>query len=213
MDGSAMRARLGWLAVGVLLCAGGVTMAAPAAGAVVASAVPTQGAPTTTLAPVAVAPATTPVDDTSAGDVRIGDPEADRTIRRIVLALFGLAGLLLLVTIVFWRVTRPVPVPLRRLATMGSRSWRKAGDLKRGELLGPAPVRAEVAPAVVPVPEPVAVAAAGSNGDGQVDDGAPVEVADDVPVGVVDEVPVEVIDGAAAAEEPSAPSASLLADG
>src|SRR5262245_18806182 len=117
MDGSAMRARLGWLAVGVVLCAGGVTMVAPAAGAAGESAVPSQQVPATTLTPTTVAPTTiaptTTVDDTSASDVRIGDPEADRTIRRIVLALFGLAAFLLLVTIVFWRVTRPVPIPLR----------------------------------------------------------------------------------------------------
>jgi hypothetical protein len=235
MDGSAVRARLGWLAVGVVLCAGGVIMAAPAASAAIAPAVRTQQAPTTTLAPSAVAPATTTADDTSAGEVRVGDPEADRTIRRIVLALVGLAGFLLLVTIVFWRVTRPVPIPLRRLATMGSRSWRRGSELKRDELLGPAPVRAgaargvevvpaaAVAPVVVAAPElePGAVVAASDDGRPQAEDGAPVEVAEEVSVDVPDEVPIEVVDGApveavddaASAGEPSETSASLLADG
>jgi hypothetical protein len=229
MDGSGMRARVGSLAVAVVLCVGAATAAAPAASGAVPQSVPgqvptTSQVPTTTLAPAGAAPVTTTAEDPSASGVRIGDPEADRTIRRIVFVLLGLAAFLLLVTIVFWRATRPVAVPLRRLAAMGTRSWRKAGELKRDELLGPAPVRAEVVPGVEvasaivaapaeaapePVePEPVAVAA---------------EPADPEPVAPVvavdgdghdnDAAPVQAVDGAPAAGEPSTPGASLLADG
>jgi hypothetical protein len=218
MIGSGMRARLGSLAVGVVLCLGAL---APSASAVAAHAVPVQQVPTTTLAPSTAAPVTTTADDSSSSGASIGDPEADRTIRRIVLALIGLAALLLLVTIVFWRATRPVPIPLRRLSTMGTRSWRKADELKRAELLGPAPVRAEpapgveVAPVVVAAAEPAeldsvpAAVAATVDGDGQADE-VPAEEGVDV-VEVVEVV--EVVDAAPSAEEPSASSASLLADG
>ena len=55
----------------------------------------------------------------------VGDPTADRRIRRIVLVLCAVAAVVLLVTIMFWRATRPVPKVLEGLQQLGSRSGRR----------------------------------------------------------------------------------------
>ena len=151
MKGCVVKALLGSVAVGAVLSLGaGPAVAAPAgAAALVARVVaPAQGSsPTTAVSVPLAAPTPTVAGEAPAERVVIGDPEADRTIRRIVWTLLGLAGLVLLVTIVFWRATRPVPVPLRRLSTMGTRSWRKADSVARADMLGPLPASAR--PAVV----------------------------------------------------------------
>ena len=55
----------------------------------------------------------------------VGDPVADRRIRRIVIGLCAVALAVLIVTVLFWRATRPVPRALRGLQELGSRSGRR----------------------------------------------------------------------------------------
>jgi hypothetical protein len=79
----------------------------------------------------------------------VGDPVADRRIRRIVIALCALAALVLIVTVLFWRATRPVPRALQGLQALGSRSGRRqAAASAAAEASEPA--APPVAPALVP---------------------------------------------------------------
>jgi hypothetical protein len=88
----------------------------------------------------------TEIDDGST--TVVGDPVADRRIRRIVIGLCAVAALVLIVTVLFWRATRPVPRALRGLQTLGSRSGRRraaAAAASSDEAVSP-----PVAPALVP---------------------------------------------------------------
>lgn len=92
----------------------------PAAGTAAATTVPAPAPPvgTAVLGSPTTAPA--PVSD------QVGDPGADRRIRNIVLALGALALIVLFMTIIFWRKTKPVPAVLDGLRRLGSRSGRRA---------------------------------------------------------------------------------------
>jgi len=100
-------------------------VAAPAASAP-AQAVTTvaPAAPPATAEAPAEAPASTPVTD-DATTSTVGDSAADRRIRRIVLILCGLAVVVLITTVMFWRATQPVPRSLERLRGFGVRSERR----------------------------------------------------------------------------------------
>jgi hypothetical protein len=78
----------------------------------------------------------------------VGDPVADRRIRRIVIALCSLAALVLIVTVLFWRATRPVPRALQGLQALGSRSGRRRAAASAGAVSEPAAPPVE--PALVP---------------------------------------------------------------
>ncbi len=89
--------------------------------------------------------------DADAGDESstvVGDPVADRRIRRIVIALCAVALAVLVVTVLFWRATRPVPRVLRGLQELGSRSGRRRVAAATND--APEPVAAPVSPALVP---------------------------------------------------------------
>ena len=77
----------------------------------------------------------------------VGDPEADRRIRRIVIGLCAVAAAVLIVTVLFWRATRPVPPALRGLQELGSRSGRRRAAASDAV---PQPAAPPVAPALVP---------------------------------------------------------------
>jgi hypothetical protein len=124
-------------------------------------------------------PASGPSSTARAG----ADPASTRTVDRIVVALVGLAALILLVTLWFWRSTKPKPRWLEGLDALGSRRWRRAtpeerarllatvherhGEVREEELIVPPEARPEPAPPPEPViaelpaemepaPEPVA---------------------------------------------------------
>jgi hypothetical protein len=78
----------------------------------------------------------------------VGDPVADRRIRRIVIALCAVAALVLIVTVLFWRATRPVPRALQGLQALGSRSGRRRAAASAAAVSEP--VAPPVAPALVP---------------------------------------------------------------
>ena len=92
-----------------------------------AAALPAQVETTVTTA--VTGPVSTPApDQVDAGDdasTVVGDPAADRRIRRIVIGLCAVALAVLIVTVLFWRATRPVPRALRGLQELGSRSGRR----------------------------------------------------------------------------------------
>lgn len=122
-----------------------------------APAAPAPAQVATTLAPSAPAPtaeapgstpASTPVTDAAVGGnsstTTVGDSTADRRIRRIVLILCGLALVVLITTVMFWRATQPVPKSLERLRSFGTRSERRraasaAAGLPPPEAVGPEP--------------------------------------------------------------------------
>jgi hypothetical protein len=134
-----------------------VMLAVCPAGAAVASS-PTQ-VETTVPAPATAAtvPSAAPTSVTQQVDADaqsddgsttvVGDPAADRRIRRIVIALCALAVLVLIVTVLFWRATRPVPRALQGLQALGSRSGRRRAA-SPGAASEPAAPPAE--PALVP---------------------------------------------------------------
>lgn len=106
-------------------------------------------APSTTLAPTTVAttvPAavtTTPPSTTEAADETLTreDPAATR-LRRITYALAGLGGLILVLTVVFWKVTRPaLLLPPKDVAPTpaGSSGAEPAGARPATAGAGPAP--------------------------------------------------------------------------
>ncbi len=115
-----------------------------------AAALPAQVETTVTTA--VTGPASTPApDQVDAGDdasTVVGDPAADRRIRRIVIGLCAVALAVLIVTVLFWRATRPVPRALRGLQELGSRSGRRR--LAAASEAAPEPVAAPVSPALVP---------------------------------------------------------------
>jgi hypothetical protein len=187
----------------------GVAMATAASSVRGLAEVPSQ-APTTVPNAAAAGPVATELPTSTSASV-IGDPDADRTIRRIVFTLLGLAAAVLLVTIMFWRATRPVPVPLNRLSIMQSRAWRKADAAQRASMLGrtrstsAGDAGGGVDASYEPVVAAPVVAGVEPSPDG-------VAASQDAPA----EEPSP--DGVAAsqdapAENPSGPSASLLADG
>jgi hypothetical protein len=149
----ARTARLVGAVVAVVL-----VLSPPADGAALGSAQVETTVPT--VATAAAAPSSSPstvaeqVDagtdaDTDDGSTTVvGDPVADRRIRRIVIGLCAVAALVLIVTVLFWRATRPVPRALRGLQTLGSRSGRRraaAAAASSDEAVSP-----PVAPALVP---------------------------------------------------------------
>ena len=92
-----------------------------------------------------------------------GDTSSSRTVNRIVLALLAMAGLLAILTVWLWRVSKPKPNHLDGLDAMSSRRWRTATPERRAALLGPVHLRrGEIrdedlvaAPEPVHAPEPV----------------------------------------------------------
>jgi len=196
-----------------------VAAVAPAPPAQVATTTPASTAsvavPTTAAVPAAAA--------TSSSGSTASDPGAVRRIRRIVITLVCLAGAVFVITVLFWRATRPVPKPLQRLDTMASRAWRKADASERADMLGrPPPLDRIVAP------EPPAVDVVAEPRADSDSESAPAEAelhpsasggpSDPVePAVSVDGAASRSVDGAASrsvdAGDPSAPGASLLADG
>ena len=108
----------------------------------------------TTVTTAVTGPASTPApDQVDAGDdasTVVGDPAADRRIRRIVIGLCAVALAVLIVTVLFWRATRPVPRALRGLQELGSRSGRRRRLAAAASEAAPEPVAAPVSPALVP---------------------------------------------------------------
>ncbi len=90
---------------------------------VAASAATAPSPPSTAAAEPVDADADADADDGST--TVVGDPVADRRIRRIVIGLCAVAAAVLIVTVLFWRATRPVPPALRGLQELGSRSGRR----------------------------------------------------------------------------------------
>jgi hypothetical protein len=150
----ARTARLVGAVVAVVL-----VLSPPADGAALGSAQVETTVPT--VATAAAAPSSSPstaaeqVDagtdaDTDDGSTTVvGDPVADRRIRRIVIGLCAVAALVLIVTVLFWRATRPVPRALQGLQALGSRSGRRravaASAASSDEAVSP-----PVPPALVP---------------------------------------------------------------
>jgi len=146
----------------------------------------TNAAPSTG-APAPAAPSAAPTTTAAGAQTKIGDPASDRRIRRIVIALLALAVVVLVITIIFWRVTKPVPKAFGRLDVMGSRAWRKSDETRRAELLGrPVPLTIvpdgvddavpDVDPAGVPAPpasEPLVFSASDQPISDQTVDAAP----------------------------------------
>jgi hypothetical protein len=118
-------------------------------------ATPASPATTPSASPSASpAPATEQVDADNEAQVDdgsttvVGDPVADRRIRRIVIGLCAVAALVLIVTVLFWRATRPVPRALQGLQALGSRSGRRRAAAASAASSEPA--APPVAPALVP---------------------------------------------------------------
>jgi hypothetical protein len=89
--------------------------------------------------------------DADAGSTTVvGDPVADRRIRRIVIALCAVAAGVLIVTVLFWRATRPVPRALQGLQALGSRSGRRRAAAAVAADASAEPVAQPVEPALVP---------------------------------------------------------------
>lgn len=72
-------------------------------------------------------------DAATAGDgasstsvVKVGDSKARTTVNRVIAALLGVAVVVLVATIWYWRSTKPFPGALEGLDTMSRRKWRKA---------------------------------------------------------------------------------------
>jgi hypothetical protein len=125
-----------------------------------------------TTASAATTPGLVPVTATTAPP--ISDAKSARSVRRVEIAFISLGVLLLLVTLWYWRTTKPLPAPLEALDALGSRRWRKAdgaqraamlapiherhGELRDTELIAPpdksAEPEPEVEPEVEPEPEP-----------------------------------------------------------
>ena len=112
---------------------------------------PTAHAQSATSAPAPVASATA----TTAA--RTGDTASSRTVNRIVLALLAMGGLLAILTVWLWRVSKPKPNHLDGLDAMGSRRWRTATPERRAAILGPVHLRrGEIRDEdLVAAPEPV----------------------------------------------------------
>ena len=136
-----MVATLRQLILGVLVAAFVITIGSAS----------TAHAQSATSAPVPVASAAV----TTAA--RAGDTASSRTVNRIVLALLAMAGLLAILTVWLWRVSKPKPNHLDGLDAMGSRRWRTAAPERRAAILGPVHLRrGEIRDEdLIALPEPV----------------------------------------------------------
>ena len=185
----------GWLLVSPRPPAAAAVTTAAGVPAQVATTVPAAkaGAAPTTATTV---PAASNAAPTTVAETKIGDPASDRRIRRIVIALLALAAVVLVITSIFWRATKPVPKTFGRLDMMGTRAWRKADETGRAELLGrPVPLK------IVPDGEDDAVPDLGPSAMPRPPDPAPLEE----PVPALDE-PVPALDEPVPALEPSGAS-------
>jgi hypothetical protein len=205
--------------------AGGALLDAPALAAnrpvIEASATTAPVAPTvpTTLPLPTQSTSLTPVSAPPTTATAINDAKATQLVNRVVAALVGLAVLIALLTIWYWRSTKPVPPSLEGVELMSTRKWLRGKPDKRARLLseyhakrGPVPeesiarvgaqtVRvgaAVAAPAAAPAMAPVSVMApAGERGP------APESV--DLRE-LTDEPPILVLGDADEEEAPAAPS-------
>jgi hypothetical protein len=123
------------LSVALALGAGGLLTAAPmvatAASPALAApvALPAQASTTVPIAPSSAETGTSTVS-------QIDDPASSRRVNRIIAALLGLAALVLVLTIWFWRSTTPLHPALEGVDLMSSRSYQRAKPSKRAEMLG-----------------------------------------------------------------------------
>jgi hypothetical protein len=165
---------------GLLAVPAGAAVPSPArqvvttAPAVPSGSTPAAAAPT---APATTTPAVVPVTATTAPP--ISDAKSARSVRRIEIAFISLGVLLLLVTIWYWRTTKPLPAPLEALDALGARRWRRADGARRAAMLAPiherrgeirdadlvVPPEQEAEPEAEPEPEPEPAAV--TNGDGE----------------------------------------------
>ncbi len=118
------------LAVCVALC----LSVAPAsvAGAATTTTSPRATATPTTLSATAPTPAlvTAPTIAPVVATTVLSNSSAKKSARTTVNVLIGvlliLAALVIGISVWYWKVTRPIPAQLEPLATMSTRSWRKA---------------------------------------------------------------------------------------
>jgi hypothetical protein len=118
--------------VGAVVCVVALAAGVPAAAAA-PPALPIAAAATTVPVPSTVADpgltGTTIVE-------QIGDPAANRRVNRIIAALLGLAALVVLLTLWFWRATSPLHPALEAVDLMSTRRYWRATDEKRSAMLG-----------------------------------------------------------------------------
>ncbi|MEP6659396.1 MAG: hypothetical protein ABJD24_05720 [Acidimicrobiales bacterium] len=125
----------------IAVCLLTLTGAGPALAADTTTTTPTKAVPSSTVpvsTPASVtppslvtAPTIAPVSATTAAPVTIKQRSARRTVDTLIVVLLVLAVLVLGVTFWYWRVTKPVPRQLEPLATMSTRTWRKAPAARR----------------------------------------------------------------------------------
>ena len=125
----------------VVVCLLTLAAARPALAADTTTTTPTKAVPSSTVpssTPASVtppslvtAPTIAPVSATTAAPVTIKQRSARRTVDTLIVVLLALAALVLGVTFWYWRVTKPVPRQLEPLATMSTRTWRKAPAARR----------------------------------------------------------------------------------
>lgn len=159
------------------LVAGAVLLVAPPAQAQDNTAPPGGRAPASTVAPPSAAvidPTAVPSGSTVAPTVvlneatqtRSADAQSESDVRRIVLTLVGIAVVMALTTFGFWWATKPLAPELDRLATMGTRGFRRASSIERREMLGRSPLtRLARMRDGVPASDPPVPAAANERGD------------------------------------------------
>ena len=94
--------------------------------AVPSSTVPASTPASVTPPSLVTAPTIAPVTATTAEPVTIKQRSARRTVDTLIVVLLALAVIVLGVTFWYWRVTKPVPRQLEPLATMSTRTWRRA---------------------------------------------------------------------------------------
>jgi hypothetical protein len=149
----------------VLLVAAPVSPLTPAAGASATTVAPASPTATTSLQLPTQNTSLSPVTAPPTTAASINDSRATQLVNRVIFILVVLAVAVALLTIWYWRSTRPVPPALDGLDLMSTRRWLKGRSDKRSRMLteyhtrrGPVPDEtiARTAPAGVRVGAAVA---------------------------------------------------------
>jgi hypothetical protein len=148
-----------------LLVAGTASPFTPSAGASATTVAPASPTATTSLQLPTQSTSLSPVTAPPTTAASINDNRATQLVNRVIFILAALAVAVALLTIWYWRSTRPVPPALDGLDLMSSRRWLKGRPDKRSRMLteyhtrrGPVPdeTLARTAPAGVRVGAAVA---------------------------------------------------------
>ena len=131
-------------AVGLAAAAGAATRTPSAASTTTPPTVATSAAP-------AGVPTVAPITESTVAAKAAAKKSARTTVNVLIGVLLALAAIVIGVSVWYWRVTKPLPPQLEPLATMSTRSWRRAPPARREASLERVRPKRSLDPLLAPV--------------------------------------------------------------